>query len=1009
MDDEKYTAASVKIPGEYGDFKDHWRNLAQGGRLFEVFRQSVQRRASEQEFQQLVTDLDSWRDFICDSGDIRAGKHQWNTARTLIELASLAARQPRPSLTEGLNAWQLDAVCALLATPRTALGDARASISVLLEQDKAGCLARLDVELMADGAGAIYADPQSNWFIEFDDDFLEAAAAVWQQVKQEFTPDEQQRLAKIDARFRLTHASVPNYFNSRPEHISGTSAQTAFYLCLHHAATSYLGEADVLLLDQSVAASATLDESQKLGGVGALTSKIEAAYLKGLAMVIVAEGDEAKAQAALDAAKARASDKEYASATEVISCATVADALALLRDRAREKEAVRRHEHKLCSELHLLDQSVPIEKLYQVLPLLREVKKERLMRSKESPEGDGAEDRFTGLRGSETLRWEESLRDEQIAYEQHPLAKVFTDFRSIVKDAKSDAPRFIVLGPPGSGKTTLEQFLAWACGARRNGANGNEDALRLREASGIAANLVPARVTLRDWEKWATKSSDPEQSLAEYLAGQYKDTANAPTAKQWLRWLHRGEVLLLLDGLDEIAGDASFVTALKTTLARFKDCPTVLTCRTVSFEQHRALDADLPIFTISGLNEEQRNAFVRAYPARHEDRFDRDKLIEQLDTALQMRPLAANPLLLSIICYVVDSSKVILLPATRGELYNEAIDRLLERDKGEKNPMPLIRKRRIVERAALTLFAGMDEQRQLTFDEASLVDALTDAAEQEGYRADPAPIADALLKDFVKNSGILRGNSERGYIFLHLTIQEFLAASAIARVVNDKKDWQAEIRLADRCVTPHQFVDRKSWGAQWSEVIKLLAGQLRDPAPILNLLADEKKDDDFRHRLALDAMCLPEIKSATRNSKASNINQITDAAFSFWLKHYKAGTLEALPHFAKALPSLAQVNGCVKGVSLLTLLCEWLRYAEEDVRYRAAEALGRMGEAAARHPDVLPLLVAALRDARWPVRSSAAEALGRMMKQGWRVFKMQSDEWKARTVEELSAWEKGDS
>jgi len=47
----------------------------------------------------------------------------------------------------------------------------------------------------------------------------------------------------------------------------------------------------------------------------------------------------------------------------------------------------------------------------------------------------------------------------------------------------------------------------------------------------------------------------------------------------------RGEVLLLLDGLDEIAGHQSFVVALQTALTTFQDCPTVLTCRTVSFEQ----------------------------------------------------------------------------------------------------------------------------------------------------------------------------------------------------------------------------------------------------------------------------------------------------------------------------------------------------------------------------------------------------------------------------------------
>jgi hypothetical protein len=151
--------------------------------------------------------------------------------------------------------------------------------------------------------------------------------------------------------------------------------------------------------------------------------------------------------------------------------------------------------------------------------------------------------------------------------------------------------------------------------------------------------------------------------------------------------------------------------------------------------------------------------------------------------------------------------------------------------------LPLTRKRRILGRAALSLFRALEGQRLLTFDEGALLDALTQGAEEEGYRANPAPIADALLIDLTQNSGILRGDADRGYFFLHLTIHEFLTAAALAQEV-DKRGWKAISAL----------VDKKAWLPAWQEVIVFLAGKLSESPleHLLTLLTDEMKYDMFR-------------------------------------------------------------------------------------------------------------------------------------------------------------------
>jgi hypothetical protein len=44
------------------------------------------------------------------------------------------------------------------------------------------------------------------------------------------------------------------------------------------------------------------------------------------------------------------------------------------------------------------------------------------------------------------------------------------------------------------------------------------------------------------------------------------------------------------------------------------------------------------------------------------------------------------------------------------------------------------------------------------------------------------------------------------------------------------------------------LVDGRAWLPAWQEVVVLLAGRLKDPLPLLELLADESKDDLFHHR-----------------------------------------------------------------------------------------------------------------------------------------------------------------
>jgi len=145
-------------------------------------------------------------------------------------------------------------------------------------------------------------------------------------------------------------------------------------------------------------------------------------------------------------------------------------------------------------------------------------------------------------------------------------------------------------------------------------------------------------------------------------------------------------------------------------------------------------------------------------------------LIDHLNRVTDMQALAANPLLLSIICYVV-MTRCVTLPATRAELYERALTKLLNGDRAFWSTMQVVlalsQKRRILERSAFGSVCEAGPERHTTFDErASAPEAYRGGRVRGLTNAASVPLACCRTS---RSHGILRGNHERGYFFLHLT------------------------------------------------------------------------------------------------------------------------------------------------------------------------------------------------------------------------------------------------
>jgi hypothetical protein len=239
-----------------------------------------------------------------------------------------------------------------------------------------------------------------------------------------------------------------------------------------------------------------------------------------------------------------------------------------------------------------------------------------------------------------------------------------------------------------------------------------------------------------------------------------------------------------------------------------------------------------------------------------------------------VRGIAQIPLLLSFLCRLYlegrdkpKGDRPDLTRLRRTDLYRIVLRRLLS---GEWKMPPRQLKEGQVDReltllkpAAFWLFLAGREQ----FKRDELLQALQFAyAKVDPHEPQTVAKLTSHVEKWTEEDGVLvkAGAGENvPFLFLHLTFQEYLGACYLAERIN-ASGWESTVLpfdTQDRTASAREFVDRKAWLPEWQEVIVLLAGNLKDPVPLLELLTDEAKDDMFRHRLALAALCLPEIEA----------------------------------------------------------------------------------------------------------------------------------------------------
>lgn len=376
----------------------------------------------------------------------------------------------------------------------------------------------------------------------------------------------------------------------------------------------------------------------------------------------------------------------------------------------------------------------------------------------------------------------------------------------LAAEAARTRQRLVLLGDPGSGKSTFIRYLALAL-AQRGLDHPANAALSGWE---VGAPLLPVLLPLR---KLAGKlhgrnqAQAIHQALRDEIASFGIDGAHALLNAA----LESGAALLLFDGLDEVPTAstsralADRLTALQAVQAFAHEHPqarVLVTCRTRAFDERLQRQLSWPTETLAPLTLGQIRAFTRSWyselvataqiDSRHGARLG-DELLAAIEAASTLRAMADTPLLLTMMALVLyhDGS----LPRDRPRLYERVLDLLLGQwDKvrdgqsiAEAIGQPNWDSRRIqpaldqLSYTAHETAASADGRGRLA--RRDVRDTLIRFFE-EARLPDAWGAAGRCLEYVDQRSGLLVPESDETYVFAHLTLQEHCAGRSMVRAAD---------------------------------------------------------------------------------------------------------------------------------------------------------------------------------------------------------------------------------
>lgn len=395
-----------------------------------------------------------------------------------------------------------------------------------------------------------------------------------------------------------------------------------------------------------------------------------------------------------------------------------------------------------------------------------------LLARPEQPDGDtwNRERRLAGRSFNHDSLPEEAL---------HGMERAGAAAPAQIEEALREKNCVVVLGDPGSGKSTMLKYLA------------------LRLARDPEAPL-PILLPLNAYAKTlAGRDINLQNYLPEYFAGRAEGVAAlGPLFKEALA---NGKAVILLDGLDEVQSNRAALVGKVEAFAHEavkRGNRVLVTSRLVGYRDAPLAPKDWSLYTLLDFTPEAIETFAEKWcltmeisvsgdtpEARKQAKIEQAGLLEAIDANPGVGRLASNPLLLTILALI--KRQGVELPKSRIKLYDRYLETLIEAwnrasalDKSAgRESLDYESTLEVLGPLALRVreenpTAGLVSARQLQ-------DWLTEhyTGEQWGLKPGPArEKAREFLESVRRHSNLLVERGEGQYGFIHLTFEEALAA-----------------------------------------------------------------------------------------------------------------------------------------------------------------------------------------------------------------------------------------
>ncbi|MBJ6611737.1 MAG: NACHT domain-containing protein [Candidatus Thiothrix moscowensis] len=456
--------------------------------------------------------------------------------------------------------------------------------------------------------------------------------------------------------------------------------------------------------------------------------------------------------------------------------------------------------------------------------------------------------RTRGLAQPRLLQQSRTIADEQEARRQQHTSRHLSIHQCINMPQHH---KIVILGDPGSGKTSLLKYLCLEI------ASGNNPRW-----------LVPVFISLRRY--WLEKHKKPEITLLHYAAISLFDSSpdkGRPGGVSWLTDVEslllqltgydRANVLFLLDGFDEIATNRAAIEAISEDIKQLGNTfAWVLTSRHTGFFGDVGEDVCYDIISLNkaGIEELVESWFTNSHLAHKHP--EKQALLSQIDTNPRLRDMAGNPFLLTLLCHIQQNQPDSQLPLHRSDVYASILYLIRLQLRNAKKDNQLFREQEMgyLSRFCHYLYAHADNAPLQIFE--------YDHWDRFALPDTPPDFDRHFLPSRLINSWRQGGD----FHFVHLTFQEYLIALHIAR---------------------HSFDAVKAYlfNPYWKMVFRFLAGiysKQTDHKNLQTLLTTLLSPPDKMGLLYLEAGRFL-IEANTENSTALLGYDLRDKLWELWV------------------------------------------------------------------------------------------------------------------------------